>query len=33
MFWLALWKVRLGLVGRFRAFGRSMEPVSRAVTA
>jgi hypothetical protein len=27
MFWLALWKVRLGLVGRFRAFGRSMEPV------
>jgi hypothetical protein len=27
MFWLALWRVRLGLVGRFRAFGRSMEPV------
>lgn len=27
MFWLALWKVRLGRVGRFRAFGRSMEPV------
>lgn len=27
MFWLALWKVRLGGVGRFRAFGRSMEPV------
>lgn len=27
MFWLALWKVRLGRVGRFRAFGKSMEPV------
>jgi hypothetical protein len=27
MFWLALWKVRRGLVGRFRAFGGSMEPV------
>lgn len=27
MFWLALWKVRLGLVGRFDAFGGSMEPV------
>lgn len=27
MFWLALLKVRLGGVGRFRAFGRSMEPV------
>ena len=27
MFWFALWKVRLGLVGRFRAFGTSMEPV------
>lgn len=27
MFWLALWKVRLGLVGRFWAFGNSMEPV------
>jgi hypothetical protein len=27
MFWLALWKVRLGRVGRFRAFGRSLEPV------
>jgi hypothetical protein len=26
MFWLARWKVRLGLVGRFRAFGRSMDP-------
>jgi hypothetical protein len=27
MFPLAMWKVRLGLVGRFRAFGTSMEPV------
>jgi hypothetical protein len=27
MFWVALWKVRLGWVARFRAFGRSMEPV------
>ena len=27
MFWLALWKVRLGMAGRFRAFGTSMEPV------
>jgi hypothetical protein len=27
VFWLALWKVRLGMVGRFRAFGSSMEPV------
>jgi hypothetical protein len=27
VFWLALWKVRLGLVGRFDAFGGSMEPV------
>lgn len=27
MFWLAFWKVRLGRVGRFRAYGRSMEPV------
>jgi hypothetical protein len=27
MFWVAMWKVRLGGVGRFRAFGRSMEPV------
>jgi hypothetical protein len=27
VFWLARWKVRLGLVGRFRAFGSSMEPV------
>lgn len=27
MFWLALLRVRLGLVGRFRAFGSSMEPV------
>jgi hypothetical protein len=27
MFWLAIWKVRCGLVGRFRAFGPSMEPV------
>jgi hypothetical protein len=27
MFPLALWKVRLGMTGRFQAFGRSMEPV------
>lgn len=27
VFWIALWKVRVGLVGRFRAFGNSMEPV------
>jgi hypothetical protein len=27
VFWLALWKVRLGLTGRFQAFGGSMEPV------
>lgn len=27
MFWLALLKVRLGGAGRFRAYGRSMEPV------
>jgi hypothetical protein len=27
VFRLALWKVRLGLVGRFDAFGGSMEPV------
>lgn len=27
MFWLALWKVKLGLAGRFDAFGGSMEPV------
>src|SRR4051794_23147558 len=27
MFWLALWKVRLGRAGRFRALGGSMEPV------
>jgi hypothetical protein len=27
VFWLATWKVRLGMVGRFRAFGSSMEPV------
>jgi hypothetical protein len=27
VFWLARWKVRLGLVSRFRAFGSSMEPV------
>lgn len=27
MFPLALWKVRRGLRGRFRAFGASMEPV------
>lgn len=27
VFWLAMWKVRLGLPGHFRAFGRSMEPV------
>jgi Peptidase S24-like len=27
MFWLALWKVRLGGIGRIRALGRSMEPV------
>jgi hypothetical protein len=27
VFWLARWKVRLGLVGRFRAFGSSTEPV------
>ncbi|HEY3550556.1 MAG TPA: S24/S26 family peptidase [Gaiellaceae bacterium] len=27
MFPVALWKVKLGLAGRFRAFGGSMEPV------
>lgn len=27
MFWLAFWKVRLGLEGSFPAFGTSMEPV------
>jgi hypothetical protein len=27
VFWLAMWKLRRGLVGRFRAFGTSMEPV------
>jgi hypothetical protein len=27
VFWLALWKVRIGMTGRFRAFGGSMEPV------
>jgi Peptidase S24-like len=27
MFPLAMWKVKRGLVGRFRAFGTSMEPV------
>jgi phage repressor protein C with HTH and peptisase S24 domain len=27
MFCLALWKVRLGRAGRFRAFGKSMEPL------
>jgi hypothetical protein len=27
MFFFALWRVKLGLRGRFRAFGRSMEPV------
>lgn len=27
LFWLAIWKVRLGLRASFRAFGRSMEPV------
>jgi hypothetical protein len=27
VFWLVVWKVRLGMAGSFRAFGRSMEPV------
>jgi hypothetical protein len=27
VFWFAMWKVRLGMAGRWRAFGRSMEPV------
>ena len=27
MFPVAVWKVRLGMVGRFRAFGTSMHPV------
>jgi hypothetical protein len=27
VFWLVVWKVRLGLAGSFRAFGSSMEPV------
>lgn len=27
LFPLAMWKVRHGMAGRFRAFGRSMEPV------
>ena len=27
MFRLVVWKVRLGMAGRFRAFGHSMEPV------
>jgi Peptidase S24-like len=27
VFWLASWKLRHGMVGRFRAFGSSMEPV------
>jgi len=27
VFWLALWKVKFGLVGRFDAFGGSMKPV------
>ena len=27
MFWLVVWKVRLGMTGSFRAFGGSMEPV------
>jgi hypothetical protein len=27
VFWLVVWKVRLGLAGSFRAFGTSMEPV------
>jgi hypothetical protein len=27
VFWFAMLKVRLGMVGRWRAFGRSMEPV------
>lgn len=27
MFWLAMWKVRLGVAGSFRALGGSMEPV------
>lgn len=26
MFWLVMWKVRLGLAGSFRAFGTSLEP-------
>jgi Peptidase S24-like len=27
LFPIAIWKVKHGMVGRFRAFGRSMEPV------
>jgi hypothetical protein len=27
VFWLATWKVKRGLAGRFRAVGTSMEPV------
>src|SRR6476661_191814 len=30
VFFLATWKVRRGMVGRFRAFGSSMEPVIRS---